>query len=58
MLVHAGAHIQVDPLDMSNDLDPRFVYHFHRLLKVLTQGKPRFGVVVFFFFLPVDISKL
>ena len=38
MLVHAAAHIQVDPSDTSNDLDPRFTQHFHRSLKVLTQG--------------------
>ncbi|CAM9240066.1 unnamed protein product, partial [Hapterophycus canaliculatus] len=37
VLVHAAAHIQVDPSDMSNDLDPRFTQHFHRSLKVLTQ---------------------
>lgn len=38
VLVHAAAHIQVDPSDMSNDLDPRFTQHFHHSLKVLTQG--------------------
>ena len=38
VLVHAAAHIQVDPSDMSNDLDPRFTQHFHRALKILTQG--------------------
>eukprot|EP00752_Nemacystus_decipiens_P010330 g9202.t1 len=37
VLVHAAAHIQVDPSDTSNDLDPRFTQHFHRSLKVLTQ---------------------
>ncbi|CAM9214228.1 unnamed protein product [Scytosiphon promiscuus] len=37
VLVHAAAHLQVDPSDMSNDLDPRFTQHFHRSLKVLTQ---------------------
>ncbi|CAM9534901.1 unnamed protein product, partial [Laminaria digitata] len=37
VLVHAAAHIQVDPYDMSNDLDPRFTRHFHGALKVLTQ---------------------
>ncbi len=39
VLVHAAAHIQVDPSDISNDLDPRFTQHFHRALKVLTQGR-------------------
>lgn len=37
-LIHAAAHISVDPSDLSNDLDPRFTHHFHRSLKVLTQG--------------------
>lgn len=41
VLVHAAAHIQVDPSDMSNDLDPRFTQYFHRALKVLTQGATR-----------------
>lgn len=41
VLVHAAAHIQVDPSDVSNDLDPRFTQHFHRSLKVLTQGRRR-----------------
>lgn len=39
VLVHAAAHIQVDPSDVSSDLDPRFTQNFHRALKVLTQGK-------------------
>lgn len=42
VLVHAAAHIQVDPYDMSNDLDPRFTRHFHGALKVLTQGNLTF----------------
>ncbi|CAM9109123.1 unnamed protein product [Discosporangium mesarthrocarpum] len=37
VLVHAAAHLRVDPPDMKNDLDPRFTQHFHSALKVLTQ---------------------
>lgn len=44
VLVHAASHIHVDPSDMSNDLDPRFTQHFHRSLKVLTQGELGFDI--------------
>jgi hypothetical protein len=34
VIVHAAAHIRVNPNDLANDFDPRFIGEFHRCLKV------------------------
>jgi len=35
--IHAFSHIKVNPLDMSNDLDPQFIDEFHKNIKILFQ---------------------
>ena len=37
VLVHTFAHVLANPDDLSNDLDPVFQRHFHRLLRACGQ---------------------
>jgi hypothetical protein len=32
--------MQVNPKDLSNDFDPKFIAEFHKNLKILTQVRP------------------
>ncbi|CAM9353919.1 unnamed protein product [Chrysoparadoxa australica] len=36
VMVHAAAHIRLNPQDITNDLDPEFAKHFHHAMKVMT----------------------